>query len=329
MSGVCAGNPADTAPGDVIIAAPAWEYDEGKHDADGFRPDPRQFPLDTRWLRAAQDFDPSGLPSHGVASDEDAAVWFLERLSKGQDPRTHPARRRYFPPKTWGERLDRLKSDGLIAWRDGRWALTGVGLDHIQRKLYDDVDGPDRLPFAVLTGPMASGSAVQANTKIWDELGKQQRKILAVEMEAATIATVAHTLRVAHWLVVKGVMDHADFEKDDRFKSFAATASAEVLLALLGELLQPAATSPRPAKPVGGIPGTVKLEIVRRLTYDWQDLADVVGVPAYEMRRFRAGDEPRDLWAWLENRDRLGDLPGALDEIGRSDLAGLLRPYTE
>ncbi|MDI6104390.1 hypothetical protein QLQ12_37955 [Actinoplanes sp. NEAU-A12] len=237
MCGVCAGNPGATAPGDVIVASPAYEWDEGKHAGGDFRADHQQFPQDHRWLRAVQDFDPSGLPSHGVASEVEATLWLLERLLKGQDPRTHPARQRYFPPSTWATRLERLQFDGLIERHDAGWALTHAGRVHIQRTLYDTVDGPDKLPFVVLAGPMASGSSVMADSRIWTWLEASQRKLLALEMEAATIATVAHQLRVPHWLVVKGVMDHADLDKDDRFKAFGARASAEVLLALLSTLL--------------------------------------------------------------------------------------------
>lgn len=328
MSGVCAGNPRTTAPGDVIVAAPAYEWDEGKHTGNGFHADPQQFPQDTRWVRAAQDFDPANLLSHGLATDEEATVWYLERLHRGQDPRTHPARKRYFPRSTWSTRLEKLESDGLIAWQDSRLGLTDAGRDHIQRILYTDVDGPERLPFVVDAGPMASGSAVMGDPDIWNRLEVSQRNILALEMEAATVATIAHDRRIPHWLVAKGVMDHADPHKDDRFKAFAARASAEVLFALVVAILRPAAT-PRPVRPSVEVPGPVKLEIVRRLTYDWQDLADVVGVAPYETRRFRSGDEPRELWDWLATRDRLTDLPGALEEIGRTDLAGLLRPYTQ
>jgi nucleoside phosphorylase len=327
MCGVCAGNPGSTAPGDVVVAAPAYEWDEGKHTGDVFRADHQQFPQDTRWVRAAEDFEPEDLPSYGVANDDEADVWFLERLLKGPDPRTHPARRRYFPHSTWGARLERLQKQGFIRWADATWQLTGPGRDYIQKILYDDVDGPERLPFDVLPGPMASGSAVMSDPKIWKRLEASQRKILALDMEAATVATVAHERQVPHWLAAKGVMDYAGLDKDDRFKAFAAKASAEVLFALLGRLLSPAATTPGPKPPATKVPGQVKLEVVRRLTYDWQDLADVVGVPPYETRRFRAGDEPRELWAWLENRDRLSDLPGALADIGRADLADLLRPY--
>ncbi|MFG1608301.1 hypothetical protein [Actinoplanes sp. NPDC049265] len=327
MSGVCAGRPGLTAPGDVVVASPAYEWDEGRHTPDGFLPAPQQFPLDSRWERAVQDFEPSDLPSFGAATDQDAAIWYLERLLKGQDPRTHRARARYFPPGTWNRRLARLADDGLIEWQRSRLVLTDAGRDHIQRELYLAVDGPERLPFVVEAGPMASGSAVVTDPRIWDHLNVAQRNILAVEMEAATIATIAHERRVPHWLIAKGVMDHADPDKDDRFKPFAAKASAEVLFALLGRLLRPAAAATSATRPAGVVPGRVKLEVVRRLTYDWQDLADIVGVPAHEARRFRPGDEPRGLWDWLADRDRLGDLPGALHRIGRGDLAGLLTPY--
>ncbi|WP_051809451.1 hypothetical protein [Actinoplanes subtropicus] len=327
MSGVCAGRPGAVAPGDVIVAAPAYQWDEGKYVGAAFHPDNQQFPLDSRWVRTVQEFDPSGLPSHGTADDEEAKVWYLERLLRGQDPRKHPARERYFPRTTWPARLGQWEGEGLIAWRDGALALTGTGRTFIERTLYVDVDGPDRLPFVVRPGPMASGGAVMADPETWNRLEVNQRKILALDMEAATIATVASERRVPHWLVAKGVMDHADLEKDDRFKAFAARASAEVLLALLELLLTPGAAPP-PPRPAGGVvPGPVKVQVLRRLTYDWQDLADHLGIPAWEVRRFRAGDEAHGVWTWLETRDRLADLPGALDGIGRADLAGLVRPH--
>ncbi|SCF49513.1 Phosphorylase superfamily protein [Micromonospora matsumotoense] len=327
MSGVCAGEPGATAPGDVVVASPAYQWDEGKYVGDSFRPDYHQMPMDGRWLRAVQNFDPSGLPSHGTATDEEAKVWYLERLLKGQNPRKHPARRRYFSRSAWEARLARWESEGLIAWRDSALALTEKGRTLIERALYIDVDGPERLPFVVVAGPMASGSAVMADPETWNRLEVNQRKIQALDMEAATIATIAHDRQVPHWLVAKGVMDHANLDKDDRFKEFAAQASAEVLFALLEELLKPAAASASAARPVGAVPGSVKKEVLRPLTYDWQDLADYLGIPSHHVRRFRAGDEAYEVWGWLESRDRLGELPDALESIGRGDLADLLRRH--
>lgn len=325
MSGVCAGRPGTTAPGDVVVASPAYQWDEGKYIGDSFRPDHQQFPLDSRWLRAVQDFSPSGLPSHGTATEEEAKIWYLERLFKNQDPRTHPARSRYFPRTTWPARLAQWESEGLVGWHDGTLGLTTAGRIFIERTLYIDVDGPDRLPFVVMPGPMASGGAVMADPRTWNRLEVNQRKIVAVEMEAATIATVAHERQVPHWLVAKGVMDHADLDKDDRFKAFAARASAEVLVALLEILLRPAAAEPSATRPADAVPGPVKVQVLRRLMYDWQDLADYLGIPSWEVRRFRSGDEAYEVWTWLEARNRLADLPDAMEGVGRADLAELLR----
>jgi nucleoside phosphorylase len=321
MCGVCAGNPDITAPGDVVVAEVAYEYDEGRQTGSTFEGDHRQYPLDAAWTRVAQDFDPTGLSSYGRATDDEATIWFLERLHRRQDPRTHPARDRYFPHGTWQSRLEQLESAGRITFQPGEgWALTPAGTSFIQRVLYDDVDGPARLPFAVHVGPMASGSAVFRDEEVWQRLrGMGVRKVAALEMEAATIATVAHERRVPHWLVAKGVMDRADLTKDDRYKRFAARASAEVLYGLLGRLL-PAVARSTAVNRTSPFPGTVKLDFCRRLGQDWPALADVVGVPSYARAQFGYGDEPRGVWEWLEVRGRLDELPAALKRIDRTDL---------
>ncbi|MEU5736693.1 TIR domain-containing protein [Streptomyces tendae] len=48
-------------------------------------------------------------------------------------------------------------------------------------------------------------------------------------MESAVIAQVAHRLGLSDWVVAKGVMDHADPRKDDRYKRFAARSSADAM----------------------------------------------------------------------------------------------------
>jgi nucleoside phosphorylase len=258
MCGVCAGNPDVTALGDVVVAEPVYEWDEGKLLDTGFVGDHRQFRLDPRWLREAQNLDPGRLPSYGAATEDEALMWLLERLHRGHDPRSHPARPRYFPSGTWGPRLDRWQSAGWLT-RDpnGTPRLAEAASDLVQRRLYDDVDGPRRLPFAVKAAPMASGSAVVADGRIWGQLAAMgMRNIAAVEMEAATIATIAHDRGVPRWLVVKGVMDHANADKDDRYKEFAARASAEVLFALLDKVAADLPSSPpplaaEPARPAG------------------------------------------------------------------------------
>jgi nucleoside phosphorylase len=256
MCGVCAGNPADTALGDVVVGEPVYEWDEGKQSIFGFEGDHRQFRLKSRWLRAAQDFDPSGLASYGDASEDEALLWFLEQVHRGQQPRSHPARYAYFPSGTWQRRLAQIEEQGLIRReQNGDAVLTSSGSGLVQRRLYDDVDGPQQLPFRVLAAPMASGSAVIADPDVWGQLRTMgMRKITAVEMEAATIATVAHEGGLA-WLVAKGVMDHADTRKDDRYKQFAARASAQVMFALLERLVVKTDTGTQRMTEMVGTPG--------------------------------------------------------------------------
>lgn len=241
MCGVCAGNPGEVGLGDIVIAEMAYRYTEGKQTSKEFLPDVRPIQLHDEWLRAAQELSPAALPSHGEASEEESRLWFLERLHAGDQPRVHPARSRFFPGDTWRIRLEAWQTEGLINWVDGRWELSAAGRNLVQYALYHDVVGPDRLPFAIKAGPIASGDVVVKDGRTWNRLAQSGvRSVIGLEMEAATIATTAHRLNVPFWTVIKGVMDHADPRKDDRYKPFAARASAQVLWAFLARQLVPA-----------------------------------------------------------------------------------------
>jgi nucleoside phosphorylase len=243
MSGVCAGNPADVALGDVVVAQLAYEYDEGKRTADSFQPDLFTYPMPDAWVRAAQNLSTDDLPSFGTASAEDARIWLLERLLAGDQPRRHPELRRYFPERSWADGVRLLEAAGLITRTGDRLSLTDAGRRSIELTLDEDVAGPHRLPFKVFVGPMASGNVVVKDGRTWEDLKRQGvRTVVGLEMEAATIASAAYRLQVPAWVVAKGVMDHADPRKEDRYKRFAARASAEVLFKLLAiRLASPAA----------------------------------------------------------------------------------------
>lgn len=238
MCGVCAGNPASVALGDVIIAEFAYAYDEGKRTQHAFEADTVQITMPDSWIRAAQELSPHDLPSFGPASPEDARVWLLERLQAEEDPRAHPAMRRYFVDGTWQARIEEWIGEGLIVRDGARLQLTTMGQSFVDKERYDDTSGPVRLPFEIAVGPMASGNVVVKDGLTWDQLKRQgMRSVLGLEMEAATIASAAHRLEVPNWVVAKGVMDYADARKDDRYKRFAARASAEVLFKFVASRL--------------------------------------------------------------------------------------------
>ncbi len=247
MCGVCAGNPGDVALGDVIVAEMTYAYDEGKRKEGGVEGDHRQYPMADAWVRAAQEFDVVGLPSYGKASAAEARSWILERLYAGDDPVKHPARPRYFPGKTWESRVRDLEKNGLVRREGLRLILTDKGHARVEETLFFATAAPKQLPFRVKVGPIASGNVVVKDGVTWGHLKDWGvRSVLGLEMEAATIGSIAHRLHIPGWVVVKGVMDHADPRKDDRYKPFAARASAEVLFKLLPVLLSAAPGAPRP-----------------------------------------------------------------------------------
>jgi nucleoside phosphorylase len=256
MCGVCAGHPGRLALGDVIVAEMAYQYDEGKLTSEGFDGDLRQVPMADTWVRAAQDLSVEDLPAYGPRSIQDSAVWLLEHLLRGDNPRDHPARHRYLPGDAFKETIERLEAEGLVRRTNlGAPELTEDGAAFIRRHLYTNVDGPTRLPFQVRVGPIASGTAVVADGEAWQRLTDLGvRSTLGLDMEAAMIAATAHRLGVANWAVVKGVMDHANLRKDDRFKHFAATASAQVLWRLLAERLAGRPPSRRVSARVWNVP---------------------------------------------------------------------------
>ncbi|WP_400768711.1 hypothetical protein [Methylosinus sporium] len=160
MCGVCAGNPSDLALGDVVLSELAYAYDEGKLEAAGFVGDHRQSPVSSAWLRAAQDLSSDGLPSHGLATSQDAEFWLLERLHNGADPRKHPARTRYFPEGAWQSTVRDLEARKLIERVGPTLRLTEGGIERINESLVYNVDPPKKLPFALKVGPFASGNVV-------------------------------------------------------------------------------------------------------------------------------------------------------------------------
>lgn len=234
MCGVCAGNPSEVALGDIIIAECAYAYDEGKRTTNGFEGDHRQFPLNDSLLRTAQNLAPDDLPTHGTASERDVQMWFLEQLYIGFNPRTHPARERYIRAEDWSLVTTKLEQDALIVRVGKVFEITKAGRDFVESFQAYTVESPSTLPFAIHTGPIASGNAVVKDGVTWEMLKDYGvRTVLGLEMEAAAIAQVAHRHDIPRWIVVKGVMDYADPNKEDRIKPFAARASAEVLHLLL------------------------------------------------------------------------------------------------
>ena len=270
MSGVCAGNPAEVVLGDVIFASFTYRYQEGKQTTAGFHPGHRQTPAHESWIRAAQDLRLAGLSTNGPATEDEARRWVLERILAKEDPRAHRARSRYIADEEWAAVLAALESDGLITMPVDRPRFTNAGRQHIRHELYRDVSPPRTLPYRVKAGPMASGDIVVKDGITWDQLRAQGVETVAgLEMEAATVARTASSRDNLPWIVVKGVMDYADPRKNDRFKPFAARASAEVMFRLLAAQLGPK------ARVQGQAAAPPAAAASQQLSDDWTHRADV------------------------------------------------------
>jgi len=72
--------------------------------------------------------------------------------------------------------------------------------------------------------------------------------------------------------------------------------------------------------------GKARVEFCLRLGDSWRYLAMCLEIPDSDSAGFEKGHEGRDILQWLQQRNRLDDLPSALDFIRRPELALGLRP---
>lgn len=178
----------------------------------------------------------------------------------------------------------------------------------------------------VFWDPVLSGEKVVANKALIEELRADWPKAVGVEMEGLGCALPAYR-QGPQFLMVKAVCDFADATKDDDWHEYSAESAARFALAVLSRAVKDSTEDRPQAQPASfanaNFSGPVKLKFVRRLSTSWEELADLYDVPAHERARFRAGEEARDLWNWLEARDKLSSLPEMLRAVGRDDLAEL------
>ncbi len=270
MCGICAGKRGDVALGDVIVADRVYSFDHGKlvaaqgGDGDGkaapsFFHDIAMYNLERSWHMDAAAFRrdlgwATALLPLRPPTRQAQRRWLLRTLhaherASGVAPLAHPERAAMFRTATpgvgdWAELILELRKHALLEPGPAALKLTEAGRlaaedDHL---LYPD-GAPGDPEFQVHVGPIATGNAVIEDPQIFDRLKRVGRKTLGVEMEAFAIGHVGDTLP-RRAIVAKAVSDHADHDKDDRFREFACRASAAWLFAFLNKHL-----SPRPADP--------------------------------------------------------------------------------
>jgi len=246
MSGICAGRRGDVALGDMIFADRLWSYDAGKikveNGEDKFQGDLLQYRPGSAWKQRMQHVFPSAeapwlaqRPRLPLEYQED---WVLLRILAGVDPRRHADFNTECP--NWSDVLPRLLDKRKWIELKCKWFKKDLSLTPAGRKKAEELEllYPHKLPdppvFRIHVAPMATGAAVIEDERIFHRLADSMRKVLGIDMEASALGALAeiHDLPV---VVAKGVSDYGDPLKDNRYREFAARASAECLIILLRE----------------------------------------------------------------------------------------------
>jgi hypothetical protein len=265
------------ALGDVIVADRVYSFDHGKlvatpaatgEELADFDHDIKTYNLERAWQMDAAAFRGDlGWAAHLLPSrprTKDAQRrWLLHALyahehEHGPEPRAHAEHAAVFridaPGATdWADRILELRRQGLLAPGPAVLKLTPAGrLEVEEDRLLYPRGAPPEPPLRVHVGPIATGNAVIEDPRVFGWLQRIGRKTIGLEMEAYAIGHVGDTLP-RRAIVAKAVSDHADGDKDDRFRAFACRASAAWLFAFLRRHLAPRATAPEGLEPASEI----------------------------------------------------------------------------
>ncbi len=88
--------------------------------------------------------------------------------------------------------------------------------------------------------PFVTGSAVISDANKLPDIGKQHRKVAALDMEAYALYYVCHESASpsVHYFAAKVVVDFADFDKSDDIHEYGCTIAARATIALILRLLR-------------------------------------------------------------------------------------------
>ncbi|HEX2573408.1 MAG TPA: hypothetical protein VH877_27920 [Polyangia bacterium] len=253
MSGVCGGRPGKTRLGDVVAAERLFLHDAGKQLPDKVLQDIETYSLRKDWKIALEHFDfVERFRQESWWLDRPVPYewqenWALTRLRDGvTEPWKDPGCAVACPQ--WKTVIARLwasgdvEKDTLEITAQGRKRIAGVLIQHAGQ-IPDVSPAGKEVPFGVHVALMGSGNKVIEDPTIWPFVSSFMRKTLGIEMEAAALGMLAnlfaHRTPRIDALVMKGVMDLTNDDRDDQFKEYAARASAECVIAFLREQLTP------------------------------------------------------------------------------------------
>jgi nucleoside phosphorylase len=336
MSGICAGRRGKVELGDVIFGERLWSYDSGKSRVESgheiFEYDMLQYRPSELWVQQMQAVSfataPSWMGERPRLSYECQENWVLKCLLNGNDPKLQADFENECPG--WSEILKRLTQKG---WIQNPLTLTDQGKSYIEDLC---AHFPTQLPkpanFQIHVAPIATGGAVKEDDQLFVRLSESMRKVLGVEMEASGLAALAEAHKIPA-IIAKGVSDFGDKFKDDRYRKFAARASAEALILLFrnsSHLLpsqyeipvQVAYASTRPVYSFGG--QTLPLDLIELLADNYPETLEARALwerAGGKRRDVESISRPVDLWQRIWIRCEQGAIvtPKALLQAVLSD----------
>ena len=333
MTGICGGRRGKVNLGDVIFADRLWSYDAGKVVVeDGvkkFQGDTLQYRPSELWVQRMQNFS-TPLNHWSVVRPElpleNQENWALIRLLNDELPASHPEFRENCPD--WPQTLERLIEK---CWVNDELNLTPSGQARAKELA---IKYPFELPkpanFSIHVAPIATGAKVVEDEGLFPRLSSDMRKVLGVDMEASAIAAFGEINQVPV-IIAKAVSDFGDKYKDDRYRQFAAHASAQCLIKFIRENtdLLPAAISTANQRHSNIVNAdTMQFtteQLINVLAEEYPDVRDArslwqrAGGKPYEIENI---SRPRDLWlkVWQKSTQGASVRPAQLLTEAASEL---------
>lgn len=243
MTGTCAGDRKKVKLGDIIVADQAFLYDVGKivedengrpklltntpmwslptevlHAIRGFNtwqqvvekePRPPSIPQQRDWLLsrllAPNTLRIDDIPDAELAVHVPDLITIIQELRKGGPDTYLTSDRKLNNP----ERVRELRYERIFPFKDAPQPTVHIA-------------------------PVASGSAVRADNP-FEAIQNSVRGTRAVEMEGAAFYRTLKEFGSIQYLLVKGVCDYGDADKDDSYHDYASRISALYLFAFLRE----------------------------------------------------------------------------------------------
>lgn len=245
MTGICAGDKRHVVLGDLVIAERTFTYDTGKFERDKDEQivhvhDAQTYQTDENILRFVQMFDqwkPLIARLERPASRRQQREWLLNRLLHEQVPsmmEIPEAELKNHAPN-WRQIVHELQSGTSPV-------LTSLMTLEDRAKIVQLRYGRDPFPYtdppetSCHIKPLASGNAVRSDDP-FQEVRIPVRGTIAIDMEGAAFCRTMARYPTIPWLIVKGISDYADQEKDDAYHAHASLASAHYMLCFLQEYL--------------------------------------------------------------------------------------------